>query len=204
MGHMLGAQGVVRGTLAKVGESFQVDVRVYQASDGKVIATQSVSARNSEGLVRALDLMAVEISRQVKKAFGVKEPEPEKRVVVTTPTPPLLPPTPAPPPPPPPLDLRTVAWAPAVGGIAAAAIGGGLLGFAQYERGQVSGGTLYFDKALEARRLGELSASVGTGLLVAGGVALAVGAGFRFLGAPQTAVTVSPGPAGATLEVRFP
>lgn len=206
LGHMLGAQGVVRGTLAKVGEIFQVDVRVYQASDGKVVAARSVSARSNEGLIRALDQLALEISTQVKKAFGVVtpvEPPPppppddrNKKVVLAPPAPP----------PPPPLNLRAVAWAPAATGLAVGVIGGGLLVLAQFDRMQLLNGTPTLNDAQNIKTRGELLASTGTGLAVAGGVGLAIAGGFYLFGAPKTttAVTVSPGPAGAMLEVRFP
>jgi len=204
LGHMLGAQGVMRGTLAKVGETFQVDVRVYQASDGKVLAARSVSARSNEGLVRALDQLAVELSAQVKKAFGVAPPEPppdQKKVVA-----PLTPVAPAAPPPPPPLNLRAVAWAPAAGGLAVGVTGAGLLVLAQFARMDLIGGEPRHDPALEIRQRGELFMGLGTGLAVAGGVGLAMAGGFYLFGAPKTttAVTVSPGPAGVMLEVKLP
>ncbi|HYV48889.1 MAG TPA: hypothetical protein VFA20_28715 [Myxococcaceae bacterium] len=208
LGHMLGAQGVVRGTLAKVGDLFQVDVRVYNSSDGKVVVARSVSTRSNEGLVRALDLLAVEIAAQVKKGFGVAEPPPPpdggKKTVTLTPPPPPVPV--APPPPPPPLDLRTVAWAPALGGVVAGVAGGGLLVLSQLARSDLAGGGPTYDKAVALRQRGELMGDIGTGLVIAGAAGLAVGGGLRFFGAPKSPATVkvSPTPGGATLEVKFP
>jgi len=208
LGHMLGAQGVVRGTLAKVGDLFQVDVRVYNSSDGKVVTARSVSARSNEGLVRALDLLAVEIAAQVKKGFGVVEPPKQPTGDTNPKTVTLTPPPPAPvaPPPPPPLDLRTVAWAPAAGGLVVGLAGGGLLVLSQLARTELAGGGPHYNDAVALRQRGELMGDIGTGLVIAGGAGLLVGGGLRFFGAPRppAAVKVSPTPGGAMLEVTFP
>jgi TolB-like protein len=192
LGRLLGAQGVMRGTLAKVGETLQVDVRVYQASDGKVLSSRSVSTKSNETLVRALDLMAVEIATQVKAAFGIKTveaPRPKR-----------------PPPPPPGPDLRAVAWAPSAGGLVAGVGGAALLVLAQGARSQLKTGTPTFTQAQEIRKRGEMEASFGTGLVVAGGVGMVTAGVFALFFGPSdnTAVSVSPGPAGVTLEVKLP
>ncbi|HEY8208633.1 MAG TPA: hypothetical protein VIG99_14175 [Myxococcaceae bacterium] len=202
MGHMLGAVGVVRGTLAKVGETFQVDVRVYNSSDGKVIAARSANARTSEALLRALDLLAVETAGLVKAAFGIKTPEPVK------PKPPPVadtpPPKPLGPPPPPPMDLRPIAWVPAVAGLVGLAGGGICLGLAQGERAKLEGGNPSLSQAMEIRNRGELLGSIGIGAAAGGGLALLTAGALRLFGAPGTAVSIAPAPSGVTVEVKLP
>jgi len=202
LGHMLGAQGVVRGTIAKVGELYQVDVRVYQSSDGKVIAARSASARSSESLIRALDQVAVETAGLVKAAFAPPKPVEE---VKPPPPPPLLAPAPiAAPPPPKPIDLRGLAWLPGALGVAAGAGSGIFFGLAQGKRTELEGGELVYDSAVTARATGETYARAGTGLAIGAGAALALGGAMYLFGAPRSSVSVTPAPSGAKLEVRFP
>jgi len=206
LGHMLGAQGVLRGTLGKVGESFLVDVRVYQASDGKVISARSVQAKTTEALVRALDQMATEVAAELKAvllpkpppsplAEKEKEKEREKEKIVIA--------VPPPPPPPRPIDWRGMAWIPGAVGLAAGGAGGYFFFDAEAQRAKLNAGDIYLAEAQAARASGERSAVIGTALAVTGG-ALLVGAGAMFLfGAPRGPVSVTPTPTGVKMEVTF-
>ena len=207
LGHMLGAKGVVRGTIAKLGELIQVDVRVYTASDGKVIAARSAGARSPETLIRALDQLAAETAQAVKDAFGIKPPPQQKVTNLPMPPPPKI--VTPPPPPPKPIDWRGLAWIPAAAGVAAGAGGGIFFGMAQGERVKLEQGIPYLDgrdnnpSARQVRENGERYATLGTALAAGAGVAL-LGAGAMYLfGAPPSAVSVTPTPSGAKLEVRF-
>ena len=199
LGHMLGAVGVLRGTIAKVGELYQVDVRVYQSSDGKVIAARSASARSSEGLVRALDQLATETAAAVKAAFAPAKPQ-EKPLLMPPPPPLVQPVAPAPRP----LDLRTSAWIPATAGIVAGVGSVGCFGVSQYMRYLIATGEpASLDDANGLADQGKILGWVGTGLGAAAVVAGGTWALFAFTG-PKSSVTVTPAPAGVKVEVKFP
>ena len=200
LGHMLGAVGVLRGTIAKVGELYQVDVRVYQSSDGKVIAARSASARSSEGLVRALDQLATETAAAVKATFAPAKPQ-EKPPLLMPPPPPLVQKSPAAPRP---LDLRAAAWIPATAGIVAGVGSLGCFGVSQYMRHQIATGEPNnIDDANRLADQGQILGWVGTGLAAAAGIAGGTWALFAFTG-PRSSVTVTPAPAGVKVEVKFP
>ena len=209
LGHVLGAQGVLRGTLGKVGDSFLVDVRVYQASDGKVISAKSATARTGEALVRALDTLAEETAREVKAAFAPPKPKtsPPEEIKTTTVLP--LPPPPPPPKPKPkpipprPFDWRVLSWVPAVAGAAAGGASAYYLADAEGHRATLRGGTQTMEDALRIRTEGERSAAIGTGLAVGAGAALA-GAAALFLFGHPAGVTVTPAPSGVKVEVKLP
>jgi TolB-like protein len=75
LGSALGAQLVLTGSLAKLETSYQVNLRVLQSADGKVVAQETVRAQTQEALLSALDDAAFSISRQLEP----KAPPPTAR-----------------------------------------------------------------------------------------------------------------------------
>lgn len=62
----LGAQLVLTGSIAKLETSYQVNLRVLQSSDGKVVAAEAVRAATQERLLFALDDAAVSLAKQLE------------------------------------------------------------------------------------------------------------------------------------------
>jgi hypothetical protein len=209
LGHLLGAQAVVRGTMGLFGETYQVDVRVYAASDGRAIVSRSARARGPDALLRALEELALETAAAVKRELLPQPPEPPPPPAPPPPraTAPVEPPiaaTPAAPPASPP-DLRLWAAVPAALGVAALGFGGYsfMESYRRWDdlragitpRGEVDSasqqGKAYQDRAI---------------LFGAGGAAaLALSAGLLFLlpsGAP--AVAVGPDRVQVTIGGRWP
>jgi TolB-like protein len=207
LGQMLGAQGVLRGTIARFGESYQVDVRVYQASDGKVLVARSGRAKGTEALLRALEELSRETADALKAALGPKPPPPPPPPPPKPEPPVTAKPAPAPPPPPPPPpDLRRWSWIPASVGVAAGAGSGVFLFLSSANRGLLEEGQVVFSKAEQARREGEMQAQIAAGLAAGAGAALlTAGAMFLMPGAGASApVSVQAGPSGVAVRVELP
>ncbi|MDP3237735.1 MAG: hypothetical protein Q8N26_33410 [Myxococcales bacterium] len=66
LGSALGAQLVVTGSIAKLETTYQVNLRVLQSADGKVVAQQAVRAETQEELLVALDDAATSLARQLE------------------------------------------------------------------------------------------------------------------------------------------
>ncbi len=59
-------RGVVRGELSRVGSGFVLIAEVVQADDGSVLVSRRATARNSDGLVHAVD----ELSKKLRERIG--------------------------------------------------------------------------------------------------------------------------------------
>lgn len=66
LGSALGAQLVLTGSIAKLETTYQVNLRVLQSADGKVVAQQAVRAETQEKLLAALDEAAGSLARQLE------------------------------------------------------------------------------------------------------------------------------------------
>ncbi len=105
----LGADAVLTGTMARLGQTFQIDVKILNALDGKSLALAHASARNEEDLVAALDEAATALVNQVNPVATVA-PAPS----VTSSE----------------RALGAAFWGPVIGGGAVAIAGGVTLGLA--------------------------------------------------------------------------
>jgi len=59
-------RGVVRGEITRVGSGFVLIAEVVQADDGSVLVSRRATARNTDGLVRAVD----ELSKKLRERIG--------------------------------------------------------------------------------------------------------------------------------------
>ena len=63
----LGVDGVMVGDLARVGSTFQMNLKVFDASNGKRLATSSSSAKSEEELLAKLTSAAQMMAQQLAK-----------------------------------------------------------------------------------------------------------------------------------------
>lgn len=205
LGQMLGAQGVLRGTIALFGDTYQVDIKVYQASDGKVLVARSARAKGDEALLRALEELARETASSLQEALGLKPATPPPLTPPPKPEVPVaaIPAAPKGPPPPPPLRGWSVIPAAVV---VAAGVGSGIFFLqSQGNRGLLEGGTLRLPDAEAARAAGEQQALIGTGLAAGAGLALAAAGVMFFLPGAEPALTsIQAGPSGLAVTVAWP
>ena len=113
MSQALGAERIVLGNVAKLGNRFQFDARVLNSSDGKRLATATASASSEEAIPEALDRLAAQLAEQLKVPLPVAPSAPQG----------------------PGLGLRF--WLPELGGVALALGGGALLVVAQLQYTQL-------------------------------------------------------------------
>jgi TolB-like protein len=66
----LGVDGVVVGDLARIGSTFQMNLKVLDASNGKRLATSSSSAKSEEELLANISNAAQTMAQQLAKALG--------------------------------------------------------------------------------------------------------------------------------------
>lgn len=65
----LGVDGLVVGTIAKLGEGFQLDLRIAAATDARNLAVFSVSIGNEAGLLDGIRRASAELAAQVSLAL---------------------------------------------------------------------------------------------------------------------------------------
>lgn len=101
LGNALGAEGVLLGDLAKLGEVVQINVRIIAPGDGRVLATAATRVDSEAAIFDALTALGPDLSAQFLAAIGRGRPA----------APEVLPPLPSPDEPrmlPPDEPLRTV------------------------------------------------------------------------------------------------
>ena len=86
LGKLLGAQGIVIGTITELEKTFQVNARIIQTETGEVLSTSGVEIKKDADTIKlASQIVGVKIpeKKEEKKEEVVKEPEPkaEKPVV---------------------------------------------------------------------------------------------------------------------------
>lgn len=158
MANALGVDGVVLGTVAKVGAEFQINLKIIASSSGRRLAVHSSKVSSEGAIVDALTQAAPSMASQVNAALG--------RTSAAT------------------GSVRAWWWLPATVGVLAAA--GGTVGLVVAENSRarlVSGeslgpttGTELFESGKTARTLGWVGVGVGAiaigtavGFLLAGG-----------------------------------
>ena len=167
----MGTDGVVTGDVARLGESWVVNVKVISGRDGKTVSTYQGRVSTEEGVVdeleRAARVLATESANALQRTLTARPASP----------------------------LRPVGVAVGAVGLAAAATGGVLLGLSQAEYAAIpapgSGTTLPVDVA---RAHATTGATLQTGgwVALAGGVAvLAAGIALFVAGGSSAPVTAS-------------
>lgn len=177
----VGADAVVTGTLAKIGTSYQIDVKALAARDGRTWAAASESVAAEEQLVPALDRIAERISLGIAQSTG----QPVETAVS---------------------PVRHWAWVPAAAGGALLVAGGVSIGLASARYDEIVRHPPTLAQAQASASQGQTfqtAAYVGWGV---GGAAL-VGAGLMYwMGGHATRVAFAPARDGwsVALEGRFP
>lgn len=69
----LGVDGIVIGSLAKLGNSFNVNLKVVRASDGEALSVFSGRAKTEEQLLEVIESAAAQFGRDVVRAFPAKD-----------------------------------------------------------------------------------------------------------------------------------
>jgi hypothetical protein len=176
LGSALGAELILTGSIAKLESTWQVNLRVLRAGDGKVAATQLAKATSQEQLLEALDGAAAALALEL----GVKPPPPSARSLAWIP-------------------------AVAAGGFAIAGglfYGLALGRSAELDRrlGEATPGVARadFDPIVRAGQTFELLGWAGGVLALASGTTALI---MFFVGAPAPAVSFTPVPGGGVVGV---
>lgn len=169
----LGADGAVLGDMARIGNTFQVNLKIVAGRDGRTLAAFSEAANSQDAMLEVLTRAARELAEPTFRNLG-RAPPANVSVVAGPP------------------NLRRVAWAPLAIGVLFAGAGAVGLGLAANTAGDLRAGKPVTDtdgRAAVAR--GQLQETLGTIGLGVGAAALALGAVFLFFG-PRAPVSVAP------------
>lgn len=172
IGSALGVDGVVLGDVAKVGDGYQLNVKVISAINGRRLAAQSAKVATEGQLLEALTLaagkIAADLSRELEKPLGAKRTTGD---IVLNEQPKLEP-----------SAAKKLWWLPAVAGVAIGAGGAVGLGVAEGARARLATDTLTTAQADEllasgqtARTLGWVGVGVGSAAVVTGLAMLLLG-----------------------------
>ncbi|MFL5318816.1 MAG: hypothetical protein ACJ790_04110 [Myxococcaceae bacterium] len=197
LANALGVDGIVTGSIGKIGKLFAINLKVIAAENGAPLAAYSSRAKDEEGVLDELTKAADSMSKELFKKLG-REPvksepvEPKKDLVANNDVPKDEPATG--------VStstgggLRTYAWAPAGAGVILAGLGTFFLI-------QGNGGKDKIDQAPspeEAKKAYDAATGqqhLGGALLGVGAAALLTGGAFYlFGGTGQPAVALIPGP----------
>jgi hypothetical protein len=200
LANALGADAVVVGNLAKLGDSYQLDVRVLAANTGEALSARSAKASTDERLVAAMDQLAVSLVAEVNQRLGREtavavQPVVEPQVPVAAVTTPV----------PAPRGPAHRSWLVATSGFVVMTAGFIVWGVGTDQLTSVkSNTTMTYPQAKDAVQAAGTTIEVGSWMML-GGVALGVGAGVWRIASIGDAPAVQPGvavgPSGATLVV---
>lgn len=208
LGGALGVDGLVTGSVARLGKTFRVNLKIIAANDGRALALSSFASANYDELLEDLEKSAVTLAADVKKALrpgqAITQTTPgqkESAIAAVTPEAQLQPA--------PSDEVKGSSpwWIPAAAGGALLAGGGVLFGMsrgveAKLRNGDASGITDADDlqRTVNQGKTYELS---GIGLMGAGVVGLGVAAGMALFGAGdgegKTEVALMPTAQGAAI-----
>ena len=174
----LGADGMVLGDIAQVGERFQINLKIIASDSARTLAVFSESVSTEDQVIDALTRGAYLLAVDVNHALG-RPPPPE---LVAT-------------------DTRVFAVAPLFIGVLGVA--GGVVSVVISENAyqKLKTAPVVTDGPVTLA-LGQTSQSLSVAGFVVGGVALVGAAGLFLLGAPKAPVSVAIGPGGAAVMVR--
>lgn len=174
----LGARAVLTGDLARVGEVFQLTVKVLDGADASTVFAAIERHGSEAALLSAVDRVARDAATEVAVRYGGLERPAAGNAL------PLV--------------------GMAVGG--ALAVGGGvLLGLAAGDSASLRAGVpADYPAAVALKQSGELKQGVGVGLAAAGGAVLLGSIAWRVLGGSgEPKVALAPAPGGLGLWGRF-
>lgn len=192
----LGVDGMILGSLATIGKSLVVNVKVVKASDGRQLAVFSQKMANDEELLDWLTRTAQELSAQVRRELGGK---PVSATSAATPTPAPVPEQALSAGPSTSSALRPHAWIPAAAGGVMLLVGSGAWYLAKDAESDLRTGPFPNYEELEKVRSGaEVSRGIAYAGVPLGVVGLGVAAWMAFWG-PQAPVAVVPSPHGAAM-----
>lgn len=188
LANALGVDGIITGSLGKVGDVYQVNIKVVAASSAEPLATHSGRVSREEALLdelsRGARSMAGQLLKKLRGEAAARELE-----LRSAPT------------------ARSSAWIPAVGGGVVAAVGAGLLVAAQLRADSLTRGDTGLGLGDQAGReafiaAGQREQALGVAGLAVGSAALLTAGAMLLFGAPPPATaTVSWTPAGASVAV---
>lgn len=186
IGSALGVDGIVLGDVAKVGDGYQVNVKVISAANGRRFSAKSARVETEAALLEALSLAAkqtaLDLSRELGRPLSARratEPPPAKRFW----------------------------WLPAVAGVAIGAAGGVGLGVAESNRARLASENLSPAQASDLLSSGQTARTLGWVGVGVGAAALGTGVLMLILGGdPPAAPVASVSADGAVVGFagRFP
>lgn len=174
----LGADGMVLGDIARVGERFQINLKIVASDSARTLAVFSESVSTEDQVTDALTRGAYLLAVDVNHALG-RPPPPE---LVAT-------------------DSRVFAVAPLIIGVLGVAGGVASVIISENAYQKLKTAPVVTDGPVTLS-LGQTSQSLSVAGFVVGGVALVGAAGLFLLGAPKAPVSVAIGPGGAAVMVR--
>lgn len=177
IGSALGADGIAIGDIAKVGDGFQLNVKIISAIDGRRFSARSTSVANEAALLEALTVaakeMAVELSRELGKPLGPKRAV-STLAVRTEPS-----------------TVKKFWWAPVLGGAIVGAGGAVSLVLAESTRAQLDSRTLSTQEANMLLSSGQTQRTIGWVGVGVGAAAIGTGVLMLLLGKDVPAVPVA-------------
>lgn len=197
LGNALGADGILLGDVARLGNTYQLNAKVLSADGVRLLARASATADSESGLVPAVNSIAHQLGPEVLRALG-RQP----KTVSPPPASVAADSSPAPEPP-----LRKYAWIPAAGAGVFAVGGTIFLGLAANDSQQLTareGSVIPSDRAASLVTDGDryqLLARIGYG--VAGAALVTAAVMFLVPGHDAAPVTLAPTVNGVVLAGSF-
>lgn len=188
----LGVDAIATGQVAKVGKSFQVNLRILSSRDASALFVFSKLVKSEEELLEALN----EAGDQIIEKLAPGE---DNAVVTSPPSAEVEAPGPR-------SSVRAGPWIVVGLGGAAAVVGGVLLGRAGAANAKLGGApTADFTPAMadELARSASVEQWIGIACLAVGVAAVAGGLAWHFLAGEDAQVSVAPAGPGILVEVRF-
>lgn len=179
LANALGADAVLLGDIARVGERLQLNLKIISSGDGKTLAVFADNVKGEEAALEALTRGANELAKQAGTALN-RTVTPKFRETV---------------------NLRKVAIAPLAASAVFLGVGAGLLAASGANYDYVVSGRAPTDvEGRNAIEAGKTEQTLGAVSLAVGGVALAAAAGLFIFGAPATP-TVAPTQGGVVVGI---
>jgi hypothetical protein len=193
LANAMGVDGIITGSLGKVGEVYQVNIKVVAASSAEPLATHSGRVSREEALLDECSRGARSLALQLLKRLRGEEAA-RALELRTAPT------------------ARSYAWIPAVSGGVVAAVGAGLLVAAQLRADSLAGGATGLGLGDEAGRsafiaAGQREQALGVAGVAVGSAALLTAGAMLLFGAPPPvtpSVSWIPGGASVAVSVVLP
>jgi hypothetical protein len=180
----LGVEGIVRGTVAKLGNRFTIDLKVISAADARGMASWYADASSEEEVAAKLEQAASVLAPQIHQAF--RPGSAPEAVAAPAAEASASPPWP---------------WVPATAGVAGVAAGAILVGASFSQASQLANASQPLPNPLGLRSSAELNRGLGIGLLCAGAAAGGLGTYFLMRGPAGSSVAVSAGPGGWSASI---